>query len=188
MSQVCGPGFRQLVAASRAMLDDHLLRGETPDPDRLVGWEFRGANTPAWASWLGIRKFIKGFYRAADGRILGYNSPVVQNRLDEPWLPRKTSAAGEARRFGFYQVTVVDATARDNAYLHAALLDYGAGHNPLFDPSRGLRDYLVAIPGTDGDLYLGKAYYALGPARLGVSFFVLERMAPGPLVPRFGGA
>ena len=30
------------------------------------------------------------------------------------------------------------------------------------------------------DLFLGKAYYALGPARVAASFFVLERDRRGP--------
>jgi hypothetical protein len=38
-----------------------------------------------------------------------------------------------------------------------------------------LRDYLVRL---SDDLYLGKAYVALGPGRLPVSYFVLERHRP----------
>src|SRR3954451_6919024 len=56
-------------------------RGVTPDMDALVGWEFRGINhlplnaIPV-AQIAGIKKFVKGFYRSEDGKVLGYNSPV----------------------------------------------------------------------------------------------------------------
>ena len=77
-------------------------------------------------------------------------------------------------------MTPVDPEARDNAYLHALLIDYGQGGNPLYDPSRYLRDYLVrCVPGSD-DLLLGKAYMAIGPWRMPASFFMLERHRPIP--------
>jgi hypothetical protein len=167
----------ELERMTNAQLERVFLRGTTPNLDALLGWEFRGLNTPTWFRLLGIKKFIKGFYRR-DGDAYGYNSPTVQNRLGEPWLakPRDDSP----KRFGFYRVGEVDATARDNAYLHALLLDYGKGGNSRFDPTAGLRDYLVQVDPNNPDLYLGKAYYAFGPARLPTySFFILERHRPG---------
>jgi len=164
--------FLDLARRSRRELEQVMLRGLTPDLAQLAGWEFRGMNTPVWARAAGIRKFVKGFERRAD-QVFGYNRPVRQNRDGEPWLIK-----GEP--FGWYRVSPVDASDRDNEYLHAALLDYGRGGNKLWDPSRGLRDYLVQVEAGDPDLYLGKAYYALGPARLGVSFFVIERLRPTP--------
>jgi hypothetical protein len=151
-----------------AELEELLLRGEQPDPRALVGWRFRGMNTPAFAKLLGIQKFMKGFYESG-GSHWGYNVPVRQNGFDAPWLEK-------GKPFGFYQVIPVDPTSRDNAYLHSLLLDYGAGKNPIWDPSRTLRDYVVRVrPGSD-DLLLGKAYAALGPVRIfAQSFFVLER-------------
>jgi hypothetical protein len=155
-------------------LEAILLRGERPDADRLVGWEYRGMNTPRFAKLLGIKKFVKGFYRSATGQTYGYNIPVVQNRLEEPWIYQ----GGEPRRFGFYRVDAVDAALRDNAYLNSLLLDYGRGGNHDLDPTSGLRDYIVRVqPGSD-DLLLGKAYYALGPLRVPASWFVLERLRP----------
>jgi hypothetical protein len=120
--------------------------------------------------------------------IRGYNCAVIQNAVEEPWIGRPDPARPD--RFGYYHVAAVDPTARDNAYLHAVLLDYGRDGNASFDPTRGLRDYLVQVDPAQPDLFLGKAYYALGPARLGVSFFVLERfrrasgvgLATGPTV------
>jgi hypothetical protein len=161
--------FLDLVRRPRRELEETLLRGRMPELAQLSGWEFRGMNTPPWARAVRIRKFIKGFEQRERGQVFGYNRPARQNRDDEPWL-------AEGRPFGWYRVTPVDATDRDNAYLHAALLDYGRGGNRPWDPSRGLRDYLVQVDGAGTDLYLGKACYALGPARVAVSFFVLERL------------
>jgi hypothetical protein len=172
-----GARARALAAMSMRQLEVVFQRGVTPNLDRLAGWEFRGTNTPAWARLAGIQKFIKGMFRDGDGGVYGYNCPVVQSGLDAPWLALPDDAA--PRRFGFYRVTAVDPTARDNAYLHAVLLDYGRGGNRRLDPTRGLRDYLVQVDAADDDLFLGKAYYALGPLRVATSFFVLERHRPG---------
>lgn len=164
-----------LATTSLAELEHAFVRGDTPALDGLVGWEFRGINAtprglPPFPRLLGIRKFVKGMYADEHGRAMGYNSPVVQNVLDGRWRTKPSEA--RPKRFGFYTVAAVDATARDNAYLHALLLDYGKGGNPALDVSRGLRDYLVQLA---PDRYLGKAYYALGAARLPAGFFILER-------------
>jgi hypothetical protein len=180
-----------LARAPRPELERAMLRGTAPELAALVGWEFRGINAtpdgaPPLARLAGIQKFVKGMFRAGDGRdgpdqVMGYNCPVVQNVLDGRWQTRPSDA--EPRRFGFYTVAPVDPTRRDNRYLHALLLDYGRGGNPAWDPSRGLRDYLVQIDADNPDLLLGKAYAAIGPARVPVGYFVLERWrrAPGTI-------
>lgn len=168
-------GFLDLVGRDRKSLEKTFVRGQEIDPQSLVGWTFRGANTPAWTRAAGIKKFIKGFFREGEN-VWGYNMPVRQNRLAGPWTLPEPQAP---KRFGFYRVSAVDPEARDNAYLHAVLLDYGRGKNPRLDPSSLLRDYLVAV-NDSGELLLGKAYLALGTARIPVSFFVLERQATGP--------
>lgn len=164
-----------LEAASTADLERAFIRGVRPDLSALVGWEFRGINAPAWAKLAGIKKFIKGFWE--DDQVRGYNTPVKQGPLDEPWQP--LPSANAPKRFGFYAVAPVDPSARDNRYLNAVLLDYGRGGNKPWDPTRGLRDYLVQVDADNRDLYLGKAYYALGPARVASNFFILERLRPG---------
>jgi hypothetical protein len=165
--------YLELAKLPHRELARAFLRGHAPVLDELAGWEFRGLNTTPVARLGRVRKFVKGFERREGSRrdeLVGYNRPVAQNRLSEPWVARP-------HRFGWYRVSPVDPTERDNEHLHAALLDYGRGGNPAWDPSRGLRDYLVQIDPRDPDLYLGRAYYALGPARIPVSYFVLERMA-----------
>jgi hypothetical protein len=171
------PKALELASRSYRALETVFVRGHMPDLDRLVGWEFRGINTPDWARLAGIKKFVKGFIRHEDGRTTGYNCPVIQDGLARAWRTLPDDAA--PKRFGFYAVAPVDATKRDNAYLHSVLLDYGKGGNKPWDPTRGLRDYLVQVDADDPDLYLGKAYYALGPLRIPTSFFVLERFRPG---------
>lgn len=172
-----------LARATRGALELAVLRGATPDLDALVGWEFRGINaTPRGALPLariaGIEKFVKGMFRTDDGEVLGYNCPVVHNALDGRWQTRPSDEA--PRRFGFYTVAPVDPTSRDNHYLHALLLDYGKGGNAAWDVTRGLRDYLVQVDADNPDLLIGKAYAAIGPARVAVGYFLLERWRRAP--------
>lgn len=172
-----------LEQTPRAGLEKIFLQGVMPDLDGLVGWEFRGINrlplnSVPWGTLVGIKKFMKGFYRADDGKVMGYNCPVEMNALDGRWLPKPSESA--PKRFGFYEAYEVDATARDNEYLHSILLDYGKGNNPRFDITAGLRDYVVQVSAANPDLLLGKAYFAVGPARLGgLNFFILERFRRG---------
>lgn len=152
-------------------------RGHLPALDALVGWEFRGINhlplnALPLAQLAGIKKFVKGFFRDDEGRVTGYNSPVKNNVLDGRWHVAP-------KRFGFYVVAAVDATSRDNKYLHAVLLDYGKGGNKAYDPTGLLRDYVVQVDKTNPDLFLGKAYGALGPLRVATNFFILERFRVG---------
>lgn len=173
--------YQRLARARPAALERLLVRGEPPSLPALIGYEYRGYNTAPQLSLLGIRKFIKAFFVTPGGAVYGCNTPVAQNGLGGPWIARPSAAA--PRRYAFFHVGPVDPAARDNAYLHALLLDYGRGGNPALDPSRLLRDYLVrCVPGSD-DLLLGKAYLAIGPLRVVGSFFVLERLRalPGPI-------
>jgi hypothetical protein len=172
------PAALALERASWSELETAFVRGATPDLESLAGWEFRGINRlplnglPV-AQLVGIKKFLKGFFRAEDGRIMGYNSPVANNALDGRWNVA-------AKRFGFYEVRPVDPTSRDNNYLHALLLDYGRGGNKVYDVTAGLRDYIVQVDPANPDLLLGKAFYAIGPARIGtLNYFILERHRVG---------
>jgi hypothetical protein len=170
------PAALALERATHRELDLAFVRGATPDVDALVGWEFRGINHPAWARVAGIKKFVKGFFRDGDA-VFGYNCPVEQNVLDGRWHLKPEDDA--PKRFGFYRVAPVDAASRDNAYLHAVLLDYGRGGNKPWDPTAGLRDYVVQVDEDNPDLFLGKAYYAVGPLRVHSNFFILERHRVG---------
>jgi hypothetical protein len=155
--------FRALVDAPPSELDACMRRGEAPDVERLAGMEFRGANTAGWAARLRIGEFVKGFERRPDG-VFGYNRRVAQNG--------RWAAPGD--RFAFFQVRPVDPAARDNHYLQALLLDYGAGGGSRLDPARGIRDYLVRADAGSDELLLGRAFLALGPLRPSPTYFVLE--------------
>lgn len=171
------PAHLRLEQTPMHELEQVFVRGVMPNLDDLVGWEFRGINhlplnvLPV-AGLLGIKKFVKGFFRTEDGRVMGYNSPVKNNALDGRWhvAPKK---------FGYYEVAPVDPTARDNKYLHAVLLNYGKGGNPAYDPSQVLRDYVVQVDPDNPNLFLGKAYAAFGPIRIPTNFFILERFRVG---------
>ena len=171
------PRVLALEAMNNTQLEKVFLQGSMPNLAALVGWEFRGMNVPGWARLAGIKKFVKGFFDAGGGIVMGYNCPVAQNGLTESWnfLP----SAFAPKRFGFYQVAPVDAASKENKYLHAVLLNYGRGGNPKLDPSAGLRDYLIQVDADNPDLYLGKAFYAVGPARIATNFFILERLGVG---------
>jgi hypothetical protein len=158
-----------------------LIGGETPSFSGIVGYEYRGYNIAPTTALLGIRKFIKAFFVTPDGATYGCNTPVAQNGLRGTWIARPSEAV--PRRYAFFRVTPVDPEARDNAYLHTLLLDYGRGQNPFYDPSRLIRDYLVRCVSGSDDLLLGKAYTALGPWRIPATFFLLERHRPlaGPV-------
>lgn len=157
-----------------------ILRNGTPPPfEDLIGWEFNGANVGVLPGLLGIRKFRKGFYQGPprvphgpEPFIQGYNVPVQQNGIDQPWiaLPSESSP----RRFGFYRVYRASQNPRFQHYPHALLLDYGLGRNGATPPAL-LRDYLVQAHPGSSDLLVGKAYLALGPVTLPAGFFVLQR-------------
>jgi hypothetical protein len=162
--------YLDLVHQPQRELARLMLRGEAPKPADLVGLEFRGTNMPAGSRALGLRRFIKGFTTHSDGSVVGYNRRVRGGDLATPWTP---STWRGQDRFGWYAVEPVAATARDNRYLNAVLLDYGSGLNTRWDPTARLRDYLVR---TDAGLILGRAYVALGPARIAVGYFALEQL------------
>jgi hypothetical protein len=176
-SPMASSEYLHIGALPPADLEKIMRRGQAPSLDALVGWEWRGLNTMFWAPTAGIKKFVKGFYRNPGG-VFGYNEPIVQNRLDQPWIARPSDV--NPKRFGFFKVEAVDPTARDNEYLGALLLDYGKGPNPALEPSKILRDYLVRVNDGSDDLLLGCAYAAVGGVRVRVpsAFFVLERHRP----------
>ena len=169
--------FQRVAALDKRALETLMGQGERPELDALAGWEYRGMNLGIPARLLGIRKFIKGFRRLPGDAVGGYNVRVRQNGPAAPWVARPVDAA--PRRFGFYHVGLVAPTARDNAYLHALLLDYGRGGNGRLNPLSTLRDYLVRVTSGSDDMLLGKAYMAVGRRRVPLGYFLLERHRPG---------
>ena len=163
-----------MAAWSTEQLEAAMRKGTRPDPDQLIGWEFRGYNPPLVAKVLGIRKFMKGFYHGNDGRFMGYNVMIRQNGGPlESWYPVRLF--GRPIRHGYYEVSPVDSYSRDHLFPNALLLDYGRGGNFFLNPSKSIRDYLVQVDPNNPDLLLGKAVLALGPLRRQAWHFILER-------------
>ena len=170
--------YRELAKASRAERARVFAAGTAPDIDALAGFEFRGWNTSWVTGLLGFRKFVKGFFAGTSGAY-GCNSPAEQNGLDGDW---RTKPSDEEP--GWYAFYAVDPAATTNPR-DAVLLDYGRGHNGF--PAKLLRDHVVRVAPGDDDLLLGKAYLAVGPLRIPVSYFVLERRRRAPTTPEFPG-
>ena len=119
---------------------------------------------------------MKAFFESG-GDPYGCNTPAEQNGLDGKWVAKPSEEA--PKRYAFYRA---DPTGGRRP--NTLLLDYGRGRNSFFQPARLLRDYIVRVsPGPDGIL-LGKAYVALGPIQLPLTYFVLERRRPLPDQPR----
>jgi len=168
--------FEALSRMDPEELESILRAGLGPKPETLAGFEWRGYNRPAWATLLGIRKFVKGFF-VKDGKVEGYNIPPLQNGFDQPWISKPSVA--QPKRFAFFVVRPVDPDSKDNLYPAATHLNYGEStRNIAIDPSRVIRDYVVQVDPQNPDLLLGKAYLALGPARVFSNYFIIERLRP----------
>lgn len=163
--------LKDLAGLSAAELEKIFAAGKTPDFEKLNGWEFKGYNVPFFAKLLGIKKFKKGFY-LRDGEPRGYNIPIYQNSIDEPWRCRPVDH--NPKRFGFYSVKKVQPGDFENKEPGALILNYSDGKNLPWEGSF-LRDYLKQVDPDNDDLFLGKAYSAVGPLRVMPSFFILER-------------
>jgi hypothetical protein len=165
-------------SAGNGVRETMMMNGTPPSFESLAGWEFAGANALVLTRLIGIRKFVKGFYEGPDRasgpspHIQGYNITVRQNADDAPHV--LTPSAERPKRHGYYRVHRVVEGAKDARYPSSLLLDYSLGGNGVFGPP--LRDYIVQVYPDDPDLLLGKAYVALGPVRVPVSFFVLKRL------------
>jgi hypothetical protein len=168
--------LQDLAKLSTQELEDLFQRGRTPDPQKLVDWEFKGYNVPFFAKLLGIKKFKKGFYKKGE-ECWGYNIPIYQNGVAEPW--RCKPVDHNPKRFGFYSVKVATPDGPENMEPGALILNYGDGKNLLWEGSF-LRDYVKQVDPDNEDLFLGKAYTALGKARLAPSFFIIERDRKAP--------
>lgn len=172
-------GALELADLSRSELVRRMRRGRRPDASALAGWEYLGLNTARWLRTAGADRFVKGF---GDG--YGYNRRVRRGARTAPWIDAREP---EPKPFAFYRVAEVDATARDNRYLNALLLDYSSYASSALDPAGRIRDFLVALDDTH-ELLLGQAFVAVGDLRLSASFFVIERFrerpSPVPAPPR----
>jgi len=172
--------YEDLIRLSDAELDEICQAAKGPTPEQLSGYEWRGYNTPKWTGRLGIQKFIKGFFTVGSA-VEGYNLRVTQNGLDGPWQQLPTPENPKA--FGFFTVKPTNPNSRDNHYPNSTLLNYGESRRNRWHriddvTMKVLRDYVVQPDPGNPDLMIGKAFIALGPARIYSNFFIIERLRP----------
>ena len=135
--------------------------GRPVSAQELAGRWYRGTSLglPEWVERLAWKTFAKTFHPTASG-VMGWNVRLCQDGLEAPPVPMKRRGAPLV--FGFYRVN-------DGPVLE---LDYGVRPNPLLDPTRMVRDPLVAL---GGGVLLGRTWVSFVGIRLPTpSFFVLE--------------
>jgi hypothetical protein len=168
--------FARLARSDDPSLEALFAASPAPSFDALVGFEWRGYNTDPNLRYLGLKKFIKTFFRAEHGDE-GCNIKVLQNALAEPWKPR--TRRGKLDAFAFYLVRPQDERTRLARNPRALLFDYAASpRNPFYHVERTIRDYVVQPVASEPEVMLGRAFVGIGNARFTASFFVIQRGAP----------
>jgi len=162
-----------------------LAQGHPVRPEELVDFEYRGIslNLPGLVERLTWKTFVKAFVRdGATGQLRGWNVRLRQEGIDGPVTP--LLRGGEPFCFGPFAILAHDGRGAPRPCAPGVLLDYGQGSRKL-DPTRALRDPLVALRPGDPTFLLGWSYVALGGLTFGTpSFFLLERLGPPRHVPR----
>jgi hypothetical protein len=164
--------FGDLTTKSWSELEDVLRAGKGPNPQELMGWEYRGWNHLAPLTYpfgiaMGIRRFIKGFYKEGDA-YRGYNKRVERGGRDDAWTPKN------GKRREFFRIHPPK-TQVESRHPGSALFDYRVPETRLIEGSQ-LRDFVVQVGDGDPSVLLGKAYLAFPGYWLPSSFFVLERI------------
>lgn len=170
-----------LLAASNKELAARLRAGHPIDPAALDDTAWRGISLglPAFVERLSWKTFRKTFHRDPTTRALrGWNVRMEQHGLDGPDIPRLKN--GAPLEFGHYVVESAADHPMPRDLHHALLIHYGLGANPWLDPTRLLRDPLVALEPGRTDRLLGCTYVHFGALIPTPSYFLLE--APIPLV------
>ncbi len=171
---------RELMTLSRKELLAVLCQGHPIDPQALDDSEYRGTSLglPAWVERLTWKKFKKVFHRdPASGVLRGYNVRLQQNELEGPCIPKQKN--GRPVTFGHYHVVGSEGIRMPIDCPQALIIHYGLGGNAALDPTRRVRDPLVALSAGSVQLLLGWSYVDLGIGCLGTpSFFSLELDGP----------
>jgi hypothetical protein len=168
--------FASLAKASNPELESLMSSKAVPSAESLAGSEFRGWNVAELASVLGIRKFIKGFFRCSDSPdFAGYNMPVKQNEFEGPWEPALEN--GEPVRH-FYFGLVPGSRVSDAIYPATLVVDYRLWKGtPATPPGiTNTVDYLVLPDPSNPNLVLGKSYLQFSEVKPFLGFFLIERL------------
>ena len=174
----------------RGALAEILRSGHPIDATALAGYAYRGVSLglPAIVDRVAWKTFRKCFHRDSPAApIRGWNVRLEQNGLDAPSIPLRRR--GEPFCFGHFHVVPTGGRGVPRGADRGLLLDYGLGGNAALDPTRLLRDPLVALAPGGLDLLLGWSYLEIGGLRVPTpSFFTLEREGPLDHVARAPGS
>lgn len=156
--------FETLAEADRRTLEKVLLTGTAPDLEQLNGYIYCGWNHE-WVGRLSGEKFKKGF-RKKDGRNLGYNEIVRQDRqgFRGDWDVKMRD--GRPIQVGYFRVSLVKDEPPQRLYrpyTHLGHFNYDVERNRWLNfPFRVIRDFVVLPNPGDHSLMLCKAYFQLG--------------------------
>ena len=164
-----------------------ILAGAKPlEPSALDNSAYRGVSLglPDFIEELTWTTFQKVFYREPEsGRLRGWNVRVEQRGLRAPSVARMRRD-GTPWTFGHYAVVSPGKMRVPRRFEHAIVLRYGLSRS-WFDPTRFMRDPIVAVNEGSADLLLGTMYVDFGLFTIPTpSWFTLEREGPltGPPV------
>lgn len=178
----CAVDPRDYANLARRELTQMLIDGYPVPPEALDDTEYKGVSLglPGFVEKLTWVKFKKTFHRhPSTGELRGWNMRIHQSPLEDPkWEPIQL-ANGQPKTFGHYVVRPIDAYRMPLRHVPGVMLDYGLGKNSRLDPTRCLRDPLVALHPGKVDALLGWSYVDCGVGRFGTpSFFLLLRDVP----------
>ena len=161
--------FRQLKPKA---LKSHLEAGFPIDPTALNNSMYRGISLglPHWVEAFAWTTFIKTFHRDPETQGLrGWNVRLNQTGIAGEIEPQRKKD-GSPRTFGHFAVTD---NAKDS---NGLLIDYGLGGNGALDPTRYLKDPIVALEANSVQRLLGWTYLDFGRVISTPSYFLLERI------------
>jgi hypothetical protein len=163
--------YRELAGWSNKQLDALWHEADPATVNGMLDWEYIGWNpSPPGIELVKLQKFSKGLFVARSGDVYGYNTPLVQNGLGDPWIAKPDDS--DPDRWRFYKVEFGDPLGLGK---EAMILDYARGGNGPFRIYNRLINYIVRLNSGNDDLLLGRAMGHLGPLSLRINFFLLER-------------
>jgi hypothetical protein len=167
--------FEQLASLRNDQLEAVLKAGTPPTAADLTGYEFRGWNQNSGTDIIGTRKFIKGFYGVMpDGTGWGYNMPVEQTGMNQPWKPKQQN--GKDIRYGFFRL-LPGTRMKDSVYPAMLVVDYRQWPDYfVLSPIKYTVDYLAFVDPGNPNLILGKSYSQFLGLRMFLGFFLLDRL------------
>ena len=157
-----------LAQATRSELAHALATAPPADPMCIAGFRYLGLSLglPAWVDRLAWSIFEKDFLLEG-GQVRGWNVRLEQQVWRPEIQPTPLLRKGKPICFGYFQVTTGQT---------GTLLDYGQGNNPALDPTRLIRDPLVAL-NPEHTWLLGQSRVQFGPWQVGTpSYFLLRRL------------